>query len=262
MRLKKCSTSTDVEHTHDPSDSRTGEKKRKRSTVHEATKHSRKVKKVRASRKKTAVHDATIGRLAASIKEAHDEITELRESIEEMTKTMKKQHETLLTMAGAMKNLPVKETSKEKSTIERECALARKYQPNNKNTIFVKGYDPSMRRDKVEKALIEHFGSCGEITRVFVPFKCYSLTSLGFAFIDLKEDHRKALLLDGSYMGGRKLEVTMAFDREEFNPYETISGCSDCRRNVLKRTKRSFYGSGVFRPIRKFSSPSSLHRLS
>ncbi|CAN6842945.1 unnamed protein product [Brassica oleracea] len=77
-------------------------------------------------------------------------------------------------MAGTMKNLPVKETPKEKSTIKRECALARDYQPNNKHTIFVKGYDPSMRRDDVEKALIEHFGSCGEITRVFVPFKCYT----------------------------------------------------------------------------------------
>ena len=60
-----------------------------------------------------------------------------------------------------------------------------------------------------------------------------------FAFIDLKEDHRKALLLDGSYMRGRKLEVTIAFDREEFNPYELFMGvqivgvmCS----NALTRT--------------------------
>ncbi|CAF2138224.1 unnamed protein product, partial [Brassica napus] len=67
------------------------------------------------------------------------EIIELRESIEEMTETMKKQQEILLTMAGTMKNLPVKETPKEKSTIKRECALARDYQPNNKHTI------PSMR---------------------------------------------------------------------------------------------------------------------
>ena len=40
-------------------------------------------------------------------------------------------------------------------------------------------------------------------------------------------------------MGGRKLEVTMAFDREEFNPYETIRGCPDCRRNVLKRINKN-----------------------
>ncbi|CAH8306202.1 unnamed protein product [Eruca vesicaria subsp. sativa] len=246
MRLKKCSTPTDVEHTHDLSNSRTGEeKKRKKSTVHEDTNHSWKVKKVGAS-KKTAAHDATIGRLAATIKEAHDEIIKLRESIKEMTKTMKKQQEILLTMAGTMKNLRVKETPKEKPAIKRECAFERGYDRNNKQTIFVKGYDPSMRRDDVEKALVEHFRSCGEITRVFVPFKCYTLTSIGFAFMDLKEDgHRKkALLLDGSYMGGKKLEVTMAFDREEFNPYETMRGCSDCRRNVQKHIYKKGYVCG------------------
>ncbi|KAJ0243065.1 hypothetical protein HA466_0203040 [Hirschfeldia incana] len=89
---------TDVEHTHDLSNSRKGEKKRKKSTAHEATtNHSRKVKKVRAS-KKTTAHDATIGRLAATIEEAHDEIIELTEAIEEMTETMKKQ-QVILDMA-------------------------------------------------------------------------------------------------------------------------------------------------------------------
>ncbi|CAN6842953.1 unnamed protein product [Brassica oleracea] len=86
-------------------------------------------------------HDATIGRLAATIEEAHDEIIEFRESIEVMTETMKKQQEILLTMAGTMKNLPVKETPKEKSTIKRECALARDYQPNNVLKPFKKNFN-------------------------------------------------------------------------------------------------------------------------
>ncbi|CAN6842893.1 unnamed protein product, partial [Brassica oleracea] len=92
------------------------------------------------------------------------EIIELRESIEEMTETMKKQQEILLTMAGTMKNLPVKETPKEKSTIKRECALARDYQPNNKHTILVKGYDPSMHcRRNVLKRINKNFNGyvCG-----------------------------------------------------------------------------------------------------
>ncbi|CAH8306187.1 unnamed protein product [Eruca vesicaria subsp. sativa] len=49
-----------------------------------------------------------------------------------------------------------------------------------------------------------------------------------------KRDHRKALRLDGSYMGGMKLEVTMAFDREEFNPYE----CPECRRNLVINVRK------------------------
>ncbi|XP_013619611.1 PREDICTED: uncharacterized protein LOC106326135 [Brassica oleracea var. oleracea] len=153
MRLKKSSTSTDVEHAHDLSNSMKGEKKRKKSTVHNAnkdTEHSHKVKNVRASKKIAANHVA-IDRLTSTIEDAYDEIIELRESIEEMTETMKKQQEILLTMAGTMKNLLVKETPKEKSTIKRECALARDYQPNNKHTILVKGYDPSMRRDMMSK---------------------------------------------------------------------------------------------------------------
>ncbi|KAH0897041.1 hypothetical protein HID58_046609, partial [Brassica napus] len=157
-----------VEHAHDLSNSTKGEKKRKKSTVHNAnkdTEHSHKVKNVRASKKIAANHVA-IDRLTSTIEDAYDEIIELRESIEEMTETMKKQQEILLTMAGTMKNLLVKETPKEKSTIKRECALARDYQPNNKHTIL--GYD-------VEKALIEHFGSCGEITRKIIGRLYYSM---------------------------------------------------------------------------------------
>ncbi|WZY76095.1 hypothetical protein YC2023_022479 [Brassica napus] len=119
------------------------------------------VKNVRASKKISANHVA-IDRLTSTIEDAYDEIIELRESIEEMTETMKKQQEILLTMAGTMKNLPEKETPKEKSTIKRECALSRDYQPNNKHTI------PSMRvcsycRRNVLKPINKNFNGyfCG-----------------------------------------------------------------------------------------------------
>ncbi|KAF2563819.1 hypothetical protein F2Q70_00015258 [Brassica cretica] len=74
MRLKKNSTSTDVEHAHDLSNSTKGEKKRKKSTVHNAnkdTEHSHKVKNVRASKKIAANHVA-IDRLTSTIEDAYD----------------------------------------------------------------------------------------------------------------------------------------------------------------------------------------------
>lgn len=36
-------------------------------------------------------------------------------------------------------------------------------------TIFVKGFDASQSEEDIRHSLKEHFGSCGEITRVSVP---------------------------------------------------------------------------------------------
>ena len=74
------------------------------------------------------------------------------------------------------------------------------------------------------------FGSCGEITRVYVPFECKNRIPLGFAFIDLRkgEGNEKALELNGSYMGGKELEVTMASHRDEYYGFTDFHGCERC----------------------------------
>ncbi|KAF2560804.1 hypothetical protein F2Q70_00014546 [Brassica cretica] len=49
-----------------------------------------------------------------------------------------------------------------------------------------------------------------------------------FAFINLINAHKNALKLSESYMGGRKLKVKMAIDRDEYYGYEYFDGCECC----------------------------------
>lgn len=52
-----------------------------------------------------------------------------------------------------------------------------------------------------------------------------------FAFIDLRngKGNEKALELNGSYMGGKELEVTMACRRDEYCGFIDFHGCDRCQ---------------------------------
>ena len=103
---------------------------------------------------------------------------------------------------------------------------------------MVEGYDTSLPREDVEKALRNHFASCGNIIHVYVPIndesdipnrfvassfnsnllaqanccllnnKLVFFLSCRFSFIYVNgEDEEKALRLNGSDMGGGILQI-------------------------------------------------------
>ncbi|ESQ42421.1 hypothetical protein EUTSA_v10015284mg, partial [Eutrema salsugineum] len=143
-------------------------------------------------------------------------------------------------------NENLEELLKEKETPKKEvvsrypcCYESQDSKAPNKAVLFVKGFDNSLDRDDIKSALIKHFGSCGEITWVFVPFECATGVPKEFAFIDV-EDKKKALSLSGSYMGGRKLEVIMARRMIEYVG-KNMSGCLRCRQADMKACAYRFY---------------------
>ncbi|CAE6247417.1 unnamed protein product [Arabidopsis arenosa] len=72
-----------------------------------------------------------------------------------------------------------------------------------------------------------------------------------FAFINFRKDPEKALLLNGSYLGGLRLEVVMARHRVEYVGYPNFKGCELCRMAFHKRLFREFYetsGGQIYRP--------------
>ncbi|KAL0654113.1 hypothetical protein Bca4012_096804 [Brassica carinata] len=74
--------------------------------------------------------------------------------------------------------------------------------------IVVEGYDTSLTREDVEKALRNHFASCGNIIHVYVPINDESDIPNRFSFIYVNgEDEEKALRLNGSDMGGGILQI-------------------------------------------------------
>ncbi|CAA7032141.1 unnamed protein product [Microthlaspi erraticum] len=111
---------------------------------------------------------------------------------------------------------------------------------NNERTLFVKGFDRSHNKDDIKSALIEHFAPCGEITRVYVPYACTTGASIGYAFIDISNDNGKALTLDGSYMGDRKLKVVKGTLRPEFNCYVGYPNCPHYLRYINDMVNKSF----------------------
>ncbi|EFH57768.1 predicted protein, partial [Arabidopsis lyrata subsp. lyrata] len=77
--------------------------------------------------------------------------------------------------------------------------LMKSYMKPRRWVIVVAGYDPSLPADEIKKALTDHFRSCGAILNVEMPRHPVE------RFVDANE---KALELNGSEMGGRKLVVT------------------------------------------------------
>ncbi|XP_042407905.1 nucleolin 2-like isoform X3 [Zingiber officinale] len=94
------------------------------------------------------------------------------------------------------------------------------YQKGSKGqsqTIFVKGFDRSLEEDQVRSSLEEHFGSCGDITRISVPKDYETGAPKGIAYIDFKdqESFNKAYELNGSDLGGYTLTVDEAKPRTD-----------------------------------------------
>ncbi|KAJ0245864.1 hypothetical protein HA466_0182690 [Hirschfeldia incana] len=122
-----------------------------------------------------------------------------------------------------------KKTEREKKKKEDSCCYGCEGAfGNNDRTIFVKGFQHLRPRDEIKNELINIFGSCGKIIRVFVPMHCGTCVPLGFAFINILNGKEKALKLNGSYMGGRKLKVKMAIDTDEYYGFDDFDGCDLC----------------------------------
>ncbi|XP_009126872.2 histone deacetylase HDT2-like [Brassica rapa] len=157
-------------------------------------------------------------------KENSEEIKEMNKSIKELSEAVKTLQQILLTKADLPEE---KETPKNEDSC---CFGCEEATGNNEQTIFVKGFENLRPRAEIKNALSNFFGSCGEITRVYVPFECKNRIPLGFAFIDLRkgEGNEKALELNGSYMGGKELEVTMASHRDEYYGFTDFHGCERC----------------------------------
>ncbi|XP_024004891.1 uncharacterized protein LOC18029500 [Eutrema salsugineum] len=189
------------------------------------------------------------------------EMKNLRESFKEMTETVKKLQETLLVQAG----LPVisfKEkgtTPVEKNEEKYECCFESKESDvmhSKDHTIFVKGFDPSQARDDIKTALRAHFGTCGKVTRVFVPTQCKTGATLGYVFVDLQSGADKALKLAGSLLGGWSLEVMMAKDISDiFYGLSNLKGCPRCSVILRQRMHKRFittHGGRCLTPHFKF----------
>uniref|UniRef100_A0A0D9W9M5 RRM domain-containing protein n=1 Tax=Leersia perrieri TaxID=77586 RepID=A0A0D9W9M5_9ORYZ len=85
------------------------------------------------------------------------------------------------------------------------------------NTIFIRGFDTSLDIHQIRGSLEEHFGSCGEITRVSVPKDYETGASKGMAYMDFADNSSlsKAFELNGSDLGGFSLYVDEARPRPD-----------------------------------------------
>jgi nucleolin len=83
------------------------------------------------------------------------------------------------------------------------------------HTAYVRGFDKSVGEDEIRSALQEHFGSCGEITRLSIPKDFESGSVKGFAYVDFNSSDclNSAIGLDGSELGGEYLSVEEARPR-------------------------------------------------
>ncbi|CAH8338569.1 unnamed protein product [Eruca vesicaria subsp. sativa] len=163
-------------------------------------------------------------------------IDELSDRLSEMTEIVKK--------LKKYTDLPEEENNKtpKEKVVDRECCFeSEDADMKNPLTIFVRGFDCSFPRDEIKKTLIKHFSSCGEVSRVFIPFHCQTGSPTGFAFINMRKGHNKALTLNGSYLGGMRLEVTMATKRDEYYGYTNFRGCERCGPASMKRFAERFY---------------------
>ncbi|KAG7541760.1 RNA-binding domain superfamily [Arabidopsis thaliana x Arabidopsis arenosa] len=77
------------------------------------------------------------------------------------------------------------------------------FKPRQCWVIGVEGYNTSLPADEIKKALTDHFRSCGAIAKVEIPVdRPASVIIIG------DDANEKALELNGSELGGRKLVVT------------------------------------------------------
>ncbi|KAI9169532.1 hypothetical protein LWI28_013714 [Acer negundo] len=85
-------------------------------------------------------------------------------------------------------------------------------------TIFVRGFDTSAGEDQIRSSLEDHFGSCGEITRISIPTDYNTGAIKGMAYMDFKDTDsvNKALELSGSELGEYSLQVEEAKPKGDF----------------------------------------------
>ncbi|CAH8267645.1 unnamed protein product [Arabidopsis lyrata] len=248
-RLKRCSTSTDVE-----------------AADHKGTKSLQKAERelqnsepdVNPKKLKMKSESKQIDEDELELKKTSEktEMKKLRKSFEEMTETMKNLQDFFLGKADllgpSLKEMflsKVPYTSfKEEEPLEKTEELATHEcnfetddsDGNNEYTVFVRGLDTSLPRVDIKNALWKHFESCGcEVTRVYVPIECQTGVPLGFAFIDV-DDEEKALDLGRGYMGRCWLYVMMAIHQPEYDKLPNFSGCEHCGTFLLERRKKRF----------------------
>ncbi|KAI9075601.1 hypothetical protein K1719_042443 [Acacia pycnantha] len=76
-------------------------------------------------------------------------------------------------------------------------------------TVFVRGFDTSLREDEIRTSLEEHFKSCGIISRISIARDYGTGSTKGYAWIDFMDvdGFNKALELDGTEVVGCVLSV-------------------------------------------------------
>ncbi|KAK8265085.1 hypothetical protein V6Z12_D12G155000 [Gossypium hirsutum] len=57
----------------------------------------------------------------------------------------------------------------------------------NVRTIYVRGFDQSLGQDEIKNSLKEHFGPCGEISRVAIPVDWETGGVKGYAYLDFND---------------------------------------------------------------------------
>ncbi|CAO2174845.1 unnamed protein product [Urochloa humidicola] len=80
------------------------------------------------------------------------------------------------------------------------------------SSIFIRGFNKSLEENKIRSSLEQHFGGCGDITRVSIPTDYETGAFKGIAYLDFKDQDSmsKALELSGSAIDGYKLYVDEA----------------------------------------------------
>ncbi|VVA95601.1 unnamed protein product [Arabis nemorensis] len=187
---------------------------------------------------------------------SRNEFKEMKKSIKELSKAMKKLQEILLSktnlLEASLKEIETPKKKEEETPKKKEepksicCFDVEEAYGNNSQTLFVKGFENLRPRDEIKKDLTNIFGSCGEVTRVFVPIECKIRLPLGFAFINLKngEGNDKALELSGTYMGGRELNVKMATESGHYYGFTNFAGCDRCLGPPREPESIPHYGEG------------------
>ncbi|KAF2600576.1 hypothetical protein F2Q68_00007571 [Brassica cretica] len=130
----------------------------------------------------------------------------------------------------------LKTTLKKKKTCKSVLQLCSSSKTNLKRQKIHKERKANLKKQKTDKEKSEVIfrGTLAIVTLL----KIVSFLNNIYAFIDLLNGQKKALKLNGSYMGGRKLKVKMAADRAEYYGNEDFDGC-DCCRGRLRPSSRS-----------------------
>ncbi|KAI3774039.1 hypothetical protein L1987_48582 [Smallanthus sonchifolius] len=112
-------------------------------------------------------------------------------------------------------------------------------------TVYVRGFEFSDGFDNIKSALEKHFGTCGEISRLYIPRDYVSGAPKGVAFIEFTDSNgfSQALGLDGSEVGGSRLTVEEA-KKPRGEGYGYASGWGKQNGSGGSWVRESRYGTG------------------